>query len=226
MSDCATGDNIRLMDMYSSDEETPDCVCDYAENGEQVSNITRGKTSHSANKYLKFTECNDQESPCGTRGKQSDFTSDPVYQHEQKISENQPKKNTYKQGRLDMDYPTPKHSRLNQIRSQNRPRRFNRAPHTSSQYQGQVPTLRSSDQIPYANHLPKPSVCYTADQKLENLEDIHQDYLTSIEKRRTTCSNTWRQRTETSNWRSRISRLYHIMGERLRKALSRLRKID
>ncbi|GFU54070.1 hypothetical protein NPIL_537591, partial [Nephila pilipes] len=107
------------MDLYSSEEDNPNCECDCVESGEQVPNITREKKTHSANKYSKFMECNEQaccESHC-----ESDFTSDPVNQHEQRISENQPKKNTNKQGRLDMDYPTPKHSRRNQIRTQNRP---------------------------------------------------------------------------------------------------------
>ncbi|GFS70777.1 hypothetical protein NPIL_237011 [Nephila pilipes] len=211
-----SGISIRHEDLHFSEERSPnkDCV-------EQAPNISCEETLHSENKYPKFMECNEQSCSADAGGRQSDLTPDFRNKHEQRISESQPKNDINAQGRMLLDFPTPKHPRYNQVRPQNRPRRYNRAQYTSFQYRGQVSQPRSSNHVRFGNHLSKALTCYSADQKQETVEDLYENYQTSAEKRRPMRSNIRRQRTETPNWRSRIGGLFHVMGERLRKAFSR-----
>ncbi|GFT06575.1 hypothetical protein NPIL_257801 [Nephila pilipes] len=221
LSHCTTGGNIRQNHFLSSEERSLNF--DYAEFGKQIPNVSRKETLHSANKYPKFLECNEQScsaSQCGSKKTQLELTFDVRDNPEQQITENNVNNDTNEQGRMHMDYSTPIHSRNNQTRLQNLPSCWNRSEYTSFECRGQFSQSSSSDTFSFSNPLPKPSICYTADQKQENIEDIYENYRLFIGDRRITRSNTCGQRTETRNWRSRISRLFHVMGERLRKVFS------
>ncbi|GFT46794.1 hypothetical protein NPIL_318531 [Nephila pilipes] len=219
-SDYATGSTFGQETLHSLEERNPNCNCEDV--GEQSSPISSEKASHSANKCVKFMETeifierNEQSGSAFHCDTDPYLTTDVKNdEHEMQIPENQLNNDVNKQGRMLMDYPTPKHSRYNQVIPLNRSRCHNRTQFADGRL---VSQSRSSNQLGYGDRSSEPSTLYTADQKQENKEDKYESYRKSTENRRMTLGIR-RRRSET--WRSRISRLFHVMGDRLRKAFSR-----